>query len=113
MLALEACRSTCLRSISLVSKMEKRGDVSLKAGRTVRSLLPNPAENGGPSGDGEAGKNEVMLRRLSQKDKTLRDGGVTGVKSKLFSGLDPEEVGRMVIQLVMSQRMFGRGWESE
>ena len=92
-LAIEACSSTYLRSISLASKMEKRGDVSLKAERTVRSLLPNPAENGGPSGDGKEGKNGVMLRRLSQKDKTLRDGGVTGVKSKLFSGLDPEEVG--------------------
>ena len=63
-LAMEACSSTCLRSIRLVWKMVKRGDVSLKAERTVRSLLPNPAENGAPSGDGEEGKNEVMLRRL-------------------------------------------------
>ena len=43
-LAMEACSSTCLRSIRLVWKMVKRGDVSLKAERTVRSLLPNPAE---------------------------------------------------------------------
>ena len=56
---------------------------------------------------------KVMLRRLSQQDKTLRDGGVTGVKSKLFSGLEPEKVGRMVLQLVMGQRTFGRHWKSE
>ena len=112
-LAMEACSSTCLRSIRLVWKMVKRRDVSLKAERTVRSLLPNPAENGAPSGDGEEGKNEVMLRRLSQQDKTLRDGGVTGMKSKLFSGLEPEEVGRMVVRLIMGPRTFGRHWESE
>lgn len=52
--------------------MVKRGDVSLKAERTVRSLLPNPAENGGPSGDGEEGKNEVMLRSQQESTESTR-----------------------------------------
>ena len=64
--------------------MVKRGDVSSKAERTVRSLPPNPAENRGPTADSGEGKNEVMFRRLSQQDEALRDEGVTSVKSNCF-----------------------------
>lgn len=36
--------------------MVKRGDVSSKAGRTIRSLLPNPAENRGAAADRRRGR---------------------------------------------------------
>lgn len=58
----------------------------MKAGRTVRSLLPNPAENRGPkqgisTGDREEEKTKVMFRRLKQQGEAIRDKGVAGVKS--------------------------------
>lgn len=53
-----------------------------------------------------------MFRRLSQPDETLRDEGVTSVKRQLFSGLESEVVGRIVIWLIMGQGVYGRGWES-
>lgn len=76
-LEMGACRYTSQKSQSCVWKMGKREDVSLKAGRTVSSPSPNPAENGGPkqgisTADKEQGKTQVMLRRQNQQDEAFR-----------------------------------------
>lgn len=52
--------------------MVKRGDVSLKAERTVRESAAKSCREWGPSGDGEEGKNEVMLRSQQESTESAR-----------------------------------------
>lgn len=59
MLEMEVCRYMFQNHTSGMWTMVKKGKVSLKAGRPVRSLLPNPTKDGGSSTGNRGGKDRI------------------------------------------------------